>query len=829
MQTRQPLLSTCAILTCLAAAGATHAAEPASAPAAADQTPQTVSDIVVTAPQKRSQRMQDAPVVVTVATAQQLQNAGVRDIKGLSTLVPGLTVTSTTSAASTTARIRGVGTVSDNVGLEDQVGVVIDGVYRPRNGVAFGDLGELNDIEVLKGPQSTIYGKNTTAGVIDVTTQRPSFTFGGETEVDVGNFNYYGGSTSITGPIIGDELAGRLYIADRQRDGYIKVDSPPGTSIAPLNDEHMFTVRGQLLFQPNPDFDVNFIGDYTQRHEHCCAGVPIINGFESQIINAIAGAWAATDTTPNPRNYTAYNNTPLAQNITDEGFSAEAHWKTPWLGGATLTSISAIRDWKNDGVSNDADYSGLDLLSFPNNNNTEFRQYSEELRYAGETDRLNWMVGAFFGREELYNQYDLNFGNAFDPYLETLVGAASGGLADFNLGGAINPATMYTAGEGELDNYHQSEHSESLFTQEVFKVTDKLELTGGLRYTWENKSLNTLYTNTPGGGSGCAAAKGLLGPAGFAADPFSGFYCALGNDLYNHLPDHQSLAETALTGTAKADYRFNRDLMVYDSYSHGFLAGGYNLSRWLYPTGAPGDQTPNTNAFAADLNTSFAPTTVDAYEIGEKSTLFDGKVALDGAFFYQNYKSFQLNQFNGLVFVVTNVPQVISKGVEGEVDYYVTHGFSVNFGATYSDTYYADSAANRAALLPSLKYLPGSRLSLAPLWSLAGGFDYERPIVDQLVFHLSGSAKWTSSMNTGSDLDPNKVQKAYATVDARIGIGSADHRWAVELWAQNLFNQYYEQAAFNGPLQTLGVPGANTYYAFPGIPRMFGVTLRTKY
>src|SRR5207237_567876 len=158
--------------------------------------------------QKREQNLQDVPIVVTTVNAQQLRDAGVRDIKDLTIVTPGLTVTTTSSAAVTTARIRGIGTVGDNVGLESSVGIVIDDVYRPRNGVAFTDLGELERIEVLKGPQGTLFGKNTTAGVVNVITRKPDFEFGATSEAQVGNFGAFGASTSVTGPLSGDTLAG---------------------------------------------------------------------------------------------------------------------------------------------------------------------------------------------------------------------------------------------------------------------------------------------------------------------------------------------------------------------------------------------------------------------------------------------------------------------------------------------------------------------------------------------------------------------------------------------------------------------------------------------
>src|SRR6478672_9640656 len=203
--------------------------------ASAQQTPQdqptTIDDLIVTA-QKREQNLQDVPIVVTTLSAETLQDAGVRDIKDLQILTPGMTVTSTSSESSTTARIRGVGTVGDNPGLESSVGIVIDGVYRSRNSVGFGDLGELARIEVLKGPQGTLFGKNTSAGVINIITTAPTFSRSVRAEATFGNFGAKGGSVTLNGPLLGDTVAGSLYAAARKRDGYYDVLTGAGPRTA---------------------------------------------------------------------------------------------------------------------------------------------------------------------------------------------------------------------------------------------------------------------------------------------------------------------------------------------------------------------------------------------------------------------------------------------------------------------------------------------------------------------------------------------------------------------------------------------------------------------
>src|ERR1700722_566508 len=390
--------------------------------------PPTLTEIIVTA-QKRLENIQDVPVAVMALSTQQLQDAGVTDLKNMTALTPGVTVTSTTSENVTTARIRGIGTVGDNPGLESSVGVIIDGVYRARNGVGFGDLGEIDRIEVLEGPQGELFGKNNDAGVINIVTARPSTTFGVTGEITGGNFDDRAASGSITGPV-GDFSAFRLYAGYQKRDGFLNVETGTGTLDDAVNNRNFYTVRGQYLIAPSSDVSVLFIGDFSRRNEVCCQATPVYPGPFAGIITALAtnpllggtaGQVAFPDTPTNPFNRQSFANYPIAQQIWDRGFSAQLDWN---LGAAQLTSISAWRD-NSIATGNDSDYWDAGLLQDPANGNvTDFKQMSEELRLAGKSDRLNWLIGGFADKELLNNTSTILADNQFDLYLG---GAAAGG------------------------------------------------------------------------------------------------------------------------------------------------------------------------------------------------------------------------------------------------------------------------------------------------------------------------------------------------------------------------------------------------------------------
>ncbi len=805
---------------------------------ATDDGPETVQEIVVTA-QKREQSLQDVPIVVTSLSAALLEGSGVKDIKDLQILTPGLTVTSTTSETVTTARIRGVGTVGDNPGLESSVGVVIDGVYRPRNGVSFGDLGEMQRIEVLKGPQGTLFGKNTSAGVINVITEQPKFFNQIKGELTAGNFGAKGGSLSVTGPIVEDVLAGRLYVAKRERDGFydVKLGDGPRTRRDDMNQD-FWTVRGQLLFLPSDSAEIRFIGDYTKREEFCCAGVQIRTGPTSAIVNALATGGQGVSAPANPNARTAFINRPTDQNVEDMGVSAEAKVD---FGSFEFTSVTALRRW--DSVNGlDIDYTGADILYRNPDGNyaARFDTFSQELRLAGEVGNWNWLVGTFYASEDLSRQDSYLYGADYDPFLDQLLRAATGGAIGLTAVTGRALGTNFVAGSGADDSYTQSAKTLALFTNNNWQVTDQFELTMGLRYTTETKKVRGHQTNFGGNGTACAAAlsrvptlAGLVGAA--TAQSLAGRACLFwGNAAFNNRVVTQESEEKEWSGTFKGAYRFNENLMVYGSYARGYKGGGFNLDR--VQTGI----TP-------DASTYFPAETVDSIEFGAKATLANGKLLLNATAFDQKYENFQLNTFLGTAFVVESIPELKSTGVDADLIWFTPiKGLSFQGGITYAKTEYGSftaSSLTNPSRFPELSLLPGQTMSFAPEWSGSAALFWEGKLGAGLKGSWNLAAKYTSEYNTGSDLIPHKMQDAFTLLNGRIGIGAEDDRWTLEFWGQNLTDETYKQVVFNAPLQgttfqstvqpngTFYNPALDTqtYNAFMGQPRTYGMTLRVKY
>ena len=857
--------------------------------AAAQNTPQTVDDIIVTA-QLREQSLQEVPVVVTSLSQEVLQDAGVRDIKDLQILTPGMTVTSTQSEASTTARIRGVGTVGDNPGLESSVGVVIDGVYRSRNGVGFGDLGELSRIEVLKGPQGTLFGKNTSAGVINIITAQPSFTPGAQLEATAGNYGAWGVSGSVTGPIT-DTVAGRLYAATRKRDGFYDVDTGDGprTTTDDANQD-FWTVRGQLLIQPSDTASVRLIADYSKRDEYCCVGVVTRSSPTAGIINLLTapnGPGTAAQGSGDgrvPFSRQAYANRDTDQVMEDMGLSAEANIDIPsW--NATLTSVTSWRDWSTIN-GHDIDYTGADILYRPPNGEYgyDLSNLTQELRLAGTSDKFDWLVGLFATKENIGRDDTVYLGADYNPFISLLLtsslAARTGGaiapsparLGCFSSNYALLPAALRSqyflgcltgvagtpplpgapvniVGQGVVDHYSQSSKSIAIFTNNTWRLTDQLELTLGLRYTMDDKRLLASQDNINGNGAACAAVlgnqaviagafAGVLGSAeagANAARDVIGPQCLPWNNaLYDNRAISENYDDGELSGTVKAAYRINDDVMVYGSYARGYKGFGYNMDR--VQTGV----IPDASLF-------FPAETVDSYEVGFKSTLFDGAMLFNATYFNQKFEDFQLNTFLGTAFVVESIPELKTQGVDADMLWFTPlEGLTLSGGATYTDAEYGDFTAadlTSPGRFPQLSLLPGARPSFAPEWSLSGSINFDRSLGGNLRGGFALSAKYQTEYNTGSDSIPFKMQDAYTVVNGRISIGTEDERWTVDLWSQNLLDEEYVQVAYNSPLQgtafqTTAQPDGTFYNqaldtqgisAFLGQPRTYGVTLRVKY
>lgn len=423
------------------ALGVTLAVAAVAMPAAAQDAEAAAEEsddgtIIVTAT-RRSEALSDVPIAVSAVTGETLEKTGATDVRALGQVVPSLLVSGATSEVNFTARIRGIGTVGENPGLESSVGLFIDGVYRSRTGVGLSELGEIERVEVLRGPQGTLFGRNSTAGLINIVTKGPQIgEFSGKAAISYGNFNYWRADGSVNAPL-GDSAAVRLDGVWQQRDGFIDNVTPNQPDI---NDRDRYLVRGQLLFEPSDSIKIRLIADYSSRSENCCGAV---------ILNPVRNLSRASATGSGLANVVQSPNTllPLLQALganhqiapvgtsfvrrqattpgvdyrsdsTDWGVSGELTWE---LGAASLTSITAYRDFEN-AQGQDADFSGVDILR-RSDLDRRFRLFTQELRLQGEAfdGRLDWLIGGYYSDEKLNVDDDIVYGNNYEQYANCLL------------------------------------------------------------------------------------------------------------------------------------------------------------------------------------------------------------------------------------------------------------------------------------------------------------------------------------------------------------------------------------------------------------------------
>ena len=870
--------------------------------------PDLTQDIVITA-QGRSQILADVPLAVSAVTADTLQNSGASDIRQLNQVAPSLLVSSTGNEANGSARLRGIGTVGDNPGLESSVAVFIDGVYRSRSGVGLNELGDIDRVEVLRGPQGTLFGRNASAGIISIYSKQPEFRFGAGAELTYGNYNYWRGSANLNVPL-SETLAGRIDGVYVKRDGFYKDVTNGGT----INDRNRYFLRGQLLFQPSSDLSVRLIADYTKRDEACCSAayidqtVAVANAGLLTSANPIIGVLTkmgqpvAAFSDPYSRNLYLTPGRSYDGKTQDWGGSAQIDYN---LGPAKLTSITAYREYYNNQGS-DTDYGFIDILyrdPGPNAGRRGFKTFSQELRLQGEAfgGKLDWLVGGYFANEDLNVRDNLKFGSQYGRFAACRI-LASGALAPYydvnqtgclsaagraavlpSVFGAAAPAII--AGFDRLDtvrsvgdtasSYNQNSKNFAFFTHNIFEVADGLKVTVGLRYTHETKTLDATFGNN---NTICPAQQAALSPflsnAGLAAVAGGLINLACqGNSTaeLNGVSINDKRSESQLTGTGILSYKVMKGLLVYGSYSRGYKAGGFNLDRSALKGPIPSFASVG-GAQALVKALEFDPEINNAFELGLKYSTRG--FSLNIAAFHQAFRNFQLNTFNGSVFLVQNVNScktdlagadrdlsaatgtcaatdvkagVISQGVELEAALSPARDLHVTAGLTYADTKYRNNLIGNehgAALDPALRLLPGDHLSNAPEITATSSVAWTPKLghsgLSALVY-VDG--RLTSDYNSGSDLFPQKEQDGYFLMNARVGLRGADDRWAIELWAQNVTNTQYTQVAFSSPFQaasttpgaTAGFPaasypgGTQIFSAFLAEPRTYGVTLRGKF
>ena len=548
----------------------------ATAPAFA----QDADDVIIISATKRNTTLQETPVAVTVTTSDVIEKAQILDIKDLQSVVPTFRVSQLQNAGNTTLSIRGLGNGGNNIGIEPSVGLYIDGVYRSRAAGQISDLPKLDRVEVVSGPQSTLFGKNAPVGVVSIVTAKPDFETNGYVEGGVGNYGLVYGKGYISGGI-SDNFAVSLGGGFQSRDGYF--DPAAGTGGTDSNDLRRFNFRAQGLWEPTEDFSARLIWDKSVLDENCCGVASAIVGPTAGVIGALGGQ---IPTPTDPFSYETAVNFATVNEIDDGGVSLQLDWDTDLLGGATLTSITANRSNSYD-YDSDSDFTSLDLLK-STFQFVDIDTFSQELRLSSDGDGpLSWLVGGFYSNEDIEQDSGLVYGADLRNYIDALAsidtdpasptagvplslveGPTASPLFDIERGLGFGQNTFFRNGTQIDESFTQDNESWSVFGTVDFDVTDRLTLTVGGNYTKDKKQVaastinNDVFSNLSLTG---AVGTALIAP-GVAASLFANGNGAPGD------PDFVPSFEQALMGQVAFT---PENLAAAESGAFGAAAQGY--------------------------------------------------------------------------------------------------------------------------------------------------------------------------------------------------------------------------------------------------------------
>ncbi len=820
------------------------------------EAPDAREDVIIVTATRRAQDVQDIPIAVTAISPQALNNQGVDNIREVTDLAPSFTSSQAQIASgSVVLRIRGVGTTSNNIGFESAVGIFIDGAYQSRPGVALNEFVDIERVEVLRGPQGTLFGRNTSAGALNITTKRPELgEFGGFVNAGYGNFNEVSLQGAINVPITEDTLALRVTGAFRERDGFLDVADETGAIIGETNDVDQYLVRAQLGWETDSGFRGRLIGDFSNSTSSCCGAIEL---YETPLV--AAGAYAAVGLGANGGNgqpsvsrnpfgqaefEEALDNRVVSANFAPsadiDNYGLTGEFEFPISDSADFILIGSYRKFEStefydsDFTANDIFNVGIDL---------EVETYTVEARIQGETfgGKLNYMLGGFYSDETIDQTSTFLLGSDYDANTGALFGAAAGPA----------PIQLFTGadpnGTRTLNRFQQDATSYAVFTHNTLELVDGLELTVGARYSWEEKEGG--FTQTETNNTICPATLSAIGSGAVPPTLTDGLFAlgCFGFAAPADLPEaavfplvvtfQDEFDDEELIYTIRLGYEFpDTPINLYASFTHGYKAGGINL---------------DTTAAVAGASPVFLSEEVDAYEIGFKSRLIDDALTLNIAAFIEEFTNFQVLEFTGTAFQTFNVPRAETTGLEIESLWRVTDELSINASATILDAKYPDDCAGTLTDNITVASLCGNSLTNAADVVSILGANYEQPIGDDMEFFASGQIRLEGDQRTStqaivppSAADVAAAGSTQAAIDAapliiadvqdgkefinlRAGLRFNDGAFSIEAFVNNLTDNVVRGVTFNTTLRGSGA--ANSRSAFTLQPRTYGAVFRAKF
>jgi len=835
-----------------------------TAPQASDEVDE---DVIIVTATKREQTLQEVPVAVSVTSAAAIERAQVRDLKDLQTLVPTLRVSQLQSSANTNFIIRGFGNGANNPGIEGSVGVFIDGVYRSRSASAISDLPNLQRVEVLRGPQSTLFGKNASAGVISIVTAAPSYEFGGSAEISYGNRNAIVAKADVTGPI-SDNIAFSLAGGINKADGY-------GTNLtdgSKTSERNRWYGRAQLLIEPSESFKLRIIGDYDKIDENCCFVGNIFDGPTGAAIRAIGGKVNSGGIF----SYSEYQNFASENKITNGGVSMQADYE---MGSLSLTSITAYR--KSRAKTNaDSDFTSADLIG-QNRGDVDISTKTQELRLASDFDGpFNFLLGGYYFDESINKKEALTLGKDFRNYANALTGGSYVGLEPTIRALAGVPASAAPfggQGQGRFEDWDYKNKAYSVFGTADLELTDGLVLTGGFNYTKDKKDIlasdirvtdvfSAIDLVQVGANAGLPAAL----PAGFVpaggtalstglfpringcatvtnappastpnptrsgtCNPFLGLAALQFLPPFLNIPNAVEDGRTSdgkLTYSARLAWEATDNINLYASYGTGFKATSWNMSIDSRPfasdfvAGSPAQGAPlaasairTAGLATANLTsgTRYAlPEEAKVIELGLKAKW--DRVAFNLTIFDQSIKNFQGNSFIGTGFVLSNAGKQSVKGIEFDSSVNPTDALQLRAAFVYLDSKYDSYVGSQFG------DVSGQSVAGIPKLSTTLGATYTADLNEGTTLILNADyhneSKVVINENPAWRQYKREVNDLSAAVTLRLDSGLQ-----FSLWGRNLTDAKYLSVIFPSVVQAGSISG------YPNTPRTYGASVKYKF
>ena len=743
-----------------------------------------VDEIIVSA-QKRQESVQDVPISITAFSGADLDTRGVTDFTDIAQTVPNFDLPSSNTSRNVSVRIRGIGSSGTNPGIESSVGVFLDGLYQPSGAQIFGELTDIQTVEILRGPQGTLYGRNTPVGALNVTTRDPQQEFESQIRLGYGSHDHKWINAYVGGGV-SENVAGRVTAWFRDRDGY---DDNLFTG-DPINDAKTVGGRAKLLFQPSENLDINLTAGYSVSDKVCCIGEQINPTGPLGIATPGFLATMAANGTP-------FNNFDDSDHIVDsdempddhvEDLSASMKIDYELAGGHTLTSISGYQNWDND-VRVATESTRASILELDQDQLNEI--LSQEFRIASPIgDKFDYLGGLYFYKQD----------TTYEEAGVFLAGGPHRVFANPNAPFCLpqNGGCTARAGDNLGSLFEQETTSIAAYGNATVHVTDQWDVTGGLRWSQDKKDFDVNHFNDP------------------TNSPVTNIFVFRPID-----PAPDSRKEDKLTWSANTRYHVNDDVMLFATASTGFKSGGFNSRR-----------LPAGSALEFEAESSIS------YEGGIKAFFADRRVMLNATAYHTTVEDFQETALapTGTGFIVSNAGEQRVKGIEMDYRFVPNDAFSIDGSFAYLDAEYTDFEGAQCGLGETPDQANGTcdrtgdTPSNSPKFSTTIGAQYEMSLSDDLNLRLRADYNWRDEQNilrvtqdSPADID------AYGLLNLRATLGQKDGKWDLEAFVNNAADEAYFVQAARQPLGALisagGFSGAGGVVGWYGAPRTYGLQL----